>query len=87
VEGERLKLESTLQAVEGERLKLESTLQAVEGERDTARQQVDAVSAQLEDERRFGMQRWAIDHPWSDRVRLALPQRWGLLNRAMKQRW
>jgi len=87
VEGERSKLESALQAVERERLKLESALQAVEGERDTARREVDAVSAELEDERRFGMRRWAIDHPWSDRIRLALPQRWGLLNRAMKQHW
>ena len=29
----------------------------------------------------------AIEHSWADRVRLALPQRWGLLNRAMRNRW
>ncbi|MBT8216535.1 MAG: hypothetical protein HKN74_14385 [Acidimicrobiia bacterium] len=30
---------------------------------------------------------WAETHGFGDRVRLALPWKWGLLNRAMKNRW
>jgi|GEM_PF-3862385 len=30
---------------------------------------------------------WANQHRWSDRVRLALPWKWGLLARAMRGRW
>ncbi len=34
-----------------------------------------------------GIREWAKSHRWSDRVRLALPWRFGLLARAMKDRW
>ena len=87
VEGERSKLESALVAVEGERSKLEVYVRVLEADREDAGQRLEAISAELEDERRFGPRRWAIEHSWSDRVRLAFPQRWGLLNRAMKERW
>lgn len=30
---------------------------------------------------------WAKKHRWTDRVRLALPHKWGALNRAMRGRW
>ena len=30
---------------------------------------------------------WAETHGFRDRVRLALPWKWGLLNRAMRDRW
>ncbi|MGI9646904.1 MAG: hypothetical protein ACR2OI_00125 [Acidimicrobiia bacterium] len=33
------------------------------------------------------IRRWAETHGFRDRVRLALPWKWGLLNRAMKDRW
>jgi len=81
------KLESALVAVEGERSKLEAYVGALEADREYAGQRLEAISAELEDERRFGPRRWAIEHSWADRVRLALPQRWGLLNRAMRNRW
>jgi hypothetical protein len=83
----RSKLESALVAVEGERSKLEVYVRVLEADREDAGQRLEAISAELEDERRFGPRRWAIEHSWSDRVRLAFPQRWGLLNRAMKERW
>ena len=87
LEGERSKLESALEALEGERLRLGEYLRGLESTREDARRRLDAVSAELEDERRFGLQRWATEHSWSNRIRLACPQRWGLLNRAMKERW
>jgi hypothetical protein len=34
-----------------------------------------------------GVKLWAASHGWSDRLRLALPWRWGLLERAMRRRW
>jgi hypothetical protein len=33
------------------------------------------------------IRRWAETHGFRDRIRLALPWKWGLLNRAMKDRW
>jgi hypothetical protein len=30
---------------------------------------------------------WARQARWRERVRLGLPWRWGLLDRAMKERW
>lgn len=33
------------------------------------------------------IRRWAENHGFRDRIRLALPWKWGLLNRAMKDRW
>lgn len=35
----------------------------------------------------LSVKRWAEHHRWSDRVRLALPWRWGLLPRSMRGRW
>ena len=62
-------------------------LQVVCAERDEAREELEIALAELAEERRFVLRRWAIEHPWSDRLRPALPQRWGLLDRAMKDRW
>lgn len=84
---ELTKLESDLKAVEGERSRMQIHVRAVESDRDGVRRRLEAVSAELEDERRFGLRRWAIENSWSDRIRLAFPQRWGLLSRAMKERW
>ena len=84
---ERSKLESALEATEEERSNLEMLVRALEADREDARRRMELLSEELEDERRFGLQRWAVEHSWSDRVRLALPQRWGLLNRAMRDRW
>jgi hypothetical protein len=33
------------------------------------------------------VQEWAQNHGFLDRVRLALPWKWGLLPRAMRNRW
>jgi hypothetical protein len=45
------------------------------------------LEAQLEEERRSGPRRWVNGRRWSERIRLALPQRWGILDRAMRGRW
>ena len=37
--------------------------------------------------RNGSVREWAETHGISDRIRLALPWKWGLLNRAMKGRW
>ncbi len=34
-----------------------------------------------------GIKRWAETHGFRDRIRLALPWKWGLLSRAMRDRW
>ncbi len=34
-----------------------------------------------------GIKHWAETHGFKDRIRLALPWKWGLLNRAMRNRW
>ena len=44
----------------------------------------DAIDYQSEEGQ---IRRWAETHGFRDRVRLALPWKWGLLNRAMKDRW
>jgi hypothetical protein len=62
-------------------------LQEVCADRDEAREELERALAELAEERLFGLRRWVIEHPWSERLRLALPQRWGLLDRAMKDRW
>ena len=54
---------------------------------DDARRRLEAVTMELADERRSGLRRWADVHPWSERVRLAMPHRWGLLDRVMRDRW
>jgi hypothetical protein len=54
---------------------------------DAARRELEAVTMELADERRSGLRRWADVHPWSERVRLAMPHRWGLLDRVMRDRW
>lgn len=54
---------------------------------DDTRRELEAVRAELADERRSGLRRWAHIHPWSERVRLAMPHRWGLLDRVMRDRW
>jgi hypothetical protein len=87
LEAERSKLEAALGAVEAERSKLEAHYHALDSEREDARRRLGAVSSELADERRLGPRRWAIEHSWSDRLRMAMPQRWGLLDRAMKGRW
>jgi hypothetical protein len=87
VEGERSKLESALGALEGERSRLEAFVNVLDSEREEARRRLGAVSSELADERRLGPRRWAIEHSWSDRLRMAMPQRWGLLDRAMRGRW
>ena len=48
---------------------------------------ISAVMAELEEERQSGPRRWINQLRWSERFRLALPQRWGILDRAMKSRW
>jgi hypothetical protein len=87
LESERSKLESALRALEGERSRLEAFVNVLDSEREEARRRLGAVSSELADERRLGPRRWAIEHSWSDRLRMAMPQRWGLLDRAMKGRW
>ncbi|MDH3605477.1 MAG: hypothetical protein OER12_00615 [Acidimicrobiia bacterium] len=34
-----------------------------------------------------GVKEWAESHGFRDRIRLALPWKWGILNRAMRDRW
>lgn len=46
-----------------------------------------AGSASIRSPGSAGVREWAETHGFRDRIRLALPWKWGLLNRAMKNRW
>ncbi len=101
LENERGKLEARLAAVEARLAAVEAQLAAVEAQLGDTESERARLAAALEEttselsrrtaERDAAQARdvraWAMQRSWADRARLALPWRWDLLERAMKDRW